>query len=58
MLGRSLIEEDLRPDYDLIEISVLAKPTSGDLLAHPERVHVGGIEEIDPCFDGSLEERR
>ena len=34
-----------------------AQRAAGDLLAHAERVHVGGVEEVDAVLERVAEER-
>jgi hypothetical protein len=51
-------EEHLRPDDELVEIPILAKPPPSDLLAHPKRIHIGSVEEVDTRLDGPFEKRR
>ena len=50
-------EMHLGGEDDLFHLRHLPQGASGDLLAHPHRVHVGGVEEVDAQIQGFLEER-
>ena len=43
--------------HDFLHAAIVAEGAPGDLLAHAERIHVGGIEEVDARLDGAAEER-
>ena len=46
---------DFGSDHDVVARGEFVEPSAGDLLAHPERVHVRGIEEGDAGFQGQHE---
>src|SRR5947209_2032095 len=47
----------LGSDDDLVPIREVLQGTSEDFLTRPERIDVGGIEEVDPQFQGVLDDR-
>src|SRR5882724_7913580 len=49
--------EELGGDDHTVARRELLESAAGDLLADAERVHVGGIEEVDAELDGAPEER-
>lgn len=44
-------------NHDFITRRKLAQQSTGDLLGHPGRVHVGGVEQVDPKLDRTLHDR-
>src|SRR5262249_16244177 len=50
-------KEYLGGDHQLLATTVLPQRFAGHLLAGSERVHVGGVEEVDSGFDLAAEKR-
>ena len=50
-------EMDFGREYDLVQFGHLSEGTACYFLADAQRIHVGGVEEIDPELERFLEER-
>ncbi len=48
---------DLGSDNNLVPLCEVLQRASEDLLTPSNGIHVGGIEEIDPQFEGVLDDR-
>jgi hypothetical protein len=44
-------------DHHVVAVGEVLQRASEDLLTHPKRINVGGIEEIDPQLKGVLDDR-
>ncbi len=54
---RTHLEEHLGGDDQFVESAILPEKLARDLLAPADRVHVGGVEEVEAEFKGAAEER-